>query len=66
MSQTVKQIRDFSRKNKINLHGATRKQLMLDIIAEWMTPEFKSKHTRNPPKAKKVSKIQKITKTTIE
>lgn len=44
---TIKQIRQFAKTNKINLHGETKKDRLEAIISEWQTPEFKIKHTKN-------------------
>tara|TARA_R110000868_G_scaffold342676_1_gene603563 strand:+ start:266 stop:415 length:150 start_codon:yes stop_codon:yes gene_type:complete len=40
-------MREFARINKINLHGETKKDRMSAVIAEWETPEFKLRHTKN-------------------
>lgn len=50
--ETVQQIRNFAKLNKINLHGETKKDRLLMIIDEWKTAEFKDKHTKNIPKPK--------------
>lgn len=50
--ETVKQIRQFAKQNKINLHGENKKDRMLMIIEEWKSPEFKDKHSKNIPKQK--------------
>ena len=39
--ETVKQMREYAKINKINLHGALVKDKIAKVIAEWKTPEFK-------------------------
>ena len=39
--QTIKQMREYAKINKINLHGALAKAKIAKVIAEWETPEFK-------------------------